>query len=578
VTGGDRICEAVLAAGVDTIFGYPGGAIMPFYDVLLRHPLRHVLVRHEANAGFAADGYARLRGTVGVCVATSGPGATNLATPLASAAMDSVPVVAITGQVNSWLVGTDAFQETDVTGMLLPVTKWSTTVRTADQLGPALEAAFRIALEGRPGPVLLDVCKDVQAGPAPPLEPSRRAPEAVTPAPVPVERLQAVAALLSACRRPLILAGHGVLKAGAQAALRRLAERWRAPVSTTLLGLGGFPEDHPLSLGMMGMHGDVHVNRAIDAADLLLAVGMRFDDRVTGDLGSYARNARVIHVDIDAAEIGKNVRPDVALVTDARLALEALLTLAAPAVDPGWRPTATVPGNADFLSRLSPDVFVAPHAIDLLDRLSADDAVIVTDVGQHQMWEAQFYTHRGGRRLLTSGGCGAMGFALGAAIGAKLAAPDREVWAVVGDGGFQMASCELATLAQEDLDVNVVVVNNGYLGMVRQWQELFFESRYSFTRLSCPDLVRLAGAHGIAGHRADTVTGAEAALTAAREHRGPVLVDLRVLAEDNVYPMIAPGRPIGEMIVRPAAPAGGVPGPAGGGPGRVGEGAAPTGA
>jgi acetolactate synthase I/II/III large subunit len=555
VTGADRICEAILAAGVDTIFGYPGGAIMPFYDVLLRHPLRHVLVRHEANAGFAADGYARLSGGVGVCVTTSGPGATNLATPLASAAMDSVPVVAITGQVNSRLVGTDAFQETDVVGMLLPVTKWSTMVRTAGELGPALETAFRIALEGRPGPVLVDVCKDVQAGAAPPLPAGtvRRQPPAAA-GPLPDEALRAVAGLLAGCRRPVILAGHGVLAAGAQAALRRLAERWHAPVSTTLLGLGAFPEDHPLALGMMGMHGDVHVNRAIDAADLLLAVGMRFDDRVTGDLRAYARSARVVHVDVDAAEIGKNVRPDVALVADARVALEALLTLAPPPVDACWRPTATVPGNADYLSRLSPDVFVAPQAIDILDGVSAGDAVIVTDVGQHQMWEAQFYTHRDGRRLLTSGGCGAMGYALGAAMGAKLAAPGREVWAVVGDGGFQMASCELATLAQEDLDVNVLVVNNGYLGMVRQWQELFFEHRYSFTRLSCPDLVRLAEAHGIRGLRAETVRGAEAALIAARDHRGPVLVDLRVLAEDNVYPMIAPGRPIGEMIVRPADP------------------------
>jgi acetolactate synthase-1/2/3 large subunit len=552
MTGGDRICEAILGTGVHTIFGYPGGAIMPFYDALLRHPaLRHVLVRHEANAGFAADGYARLSGGVGVCVATSGPGATNLSTPLASAAADSVPVVAITGQVNSWLVGTDAFQETDVVGLLLPVTKWSTLVRSAEELGAALSSAFRIAVEGRPGPVLVDVCKDVQAGPAPPLEdpspsPSLRRAEAIADT-----TLTRAAELLAGSRRPLILAGHGVLKARAHAPLRRLAERWRAPVSTTLLGLGSFPEDHPLSLGMMGMHGDVHVNRAIDEADLLLAVGMRFDDRVTGDLSAYARNARVIHVDVDPAEMGKNVRPDLAVVADARLALEALCSLDPPRVDPGWCPSATVATNADFLSRLPPDVFAAPHAIDILDRISADDAVIVTDVGQHQMWEAQFYSHRSGRRLITSGGCGAMGFALGAAMGAKLAAPEREVWAVVGDGGFQMAGCELATLAQEQLDVKVVVINNGYLGMVRQWQELFFESRYSFTRLSCPELTTLAEAHGIAGWRADTVANAETSLELARRHRGPALVDLRVLAEDNVYPMIAPGRPIGDMIVRP---------------------------
>jgi acetolactate synthase-1/2/3 large subunit len=553
LTGGDRICQEILAAGVDTIFGYPGGAIMPFYDALLRSPLRHVLVRHEANAGFAADGYARVRGGLGVCVTTSGPGATNLATALASAFMDSVPVVAITGQVNSRVVGTDAFQETDVTGMFLPLTKWATLVSRPEELGPALRRAFAIATDRRPGPVLVDVCKDVQAAPAESDAAEWRQPTSANGA-LDAAALNRAAELIAAARRPVILAGHGVILGEAEEELRRLAERWEAPVATTLLGIGSFPEDHRLSLGMMGMHGDIHANRAIDGADLLVAVGMRFDDRVTGDLSTYARNAAVIHIEIDKAEVGKNVAPQVALVCDARDGLLALLELAPPRCNSLWTPHDTIPSHDSFLQSLDESIFVAPQALAVLDRVAAPDAVIVSDVGQHQMWEAQFVTHGAGRRLLTSGGCGAMGYAVGAAMGAKLAAPEREVWAVVGDGGFQMSSCELATLAQEQLDIKIVVINNGYLGMVRQWQELFFEQRYSFTRLSGPDLVRLAAAYGVNGLRGDSVAGATQALEVARHQQGPVLIDLQVLAEDNVYPMLAPGKPIGEMLVRPTLP------------------------
>jgi acetolactate synthase-1/2/3 large subunit len=553
LTGGDLVCQALLGAGVDTIFGYPGGAIMPFYDALLRHPLRHVLVRHESAAGFAADGYARVRGGVGVCVVTSGPGATNLATPLASAFMDSIPVVAITGQVNSWLVGTDAFQETDITGMFHTVTKWCTLVSKPEELAMAMETGIATALSGRPGPVLIDICKDVQAGraimapvPAPHPRPARGAARLGLDS----AALDRAGALINASTRPVILAGHGVMQAGAEKELRQLAERWHAPVATTLLGLGCFPEDHPLSLGMMGMHGDVHVNRAIDGADLLLAVGMRFDDRVTGNPAEYARNARLIHVELDPAEVGKVVRPDVALVCDARDGLRALASLAPPAVSAGWKPAGAARTNQMLLEHVPEDCFIAPQAMTVLDQVASDDAVVVTDVGQHQMWQAQHFTHRDGRRLLTSGGAGAMGYALGAAIGAKLAAPSREVWVVVGDGGFQMASAELATLQQEDLDIKVLVINNGYLGMVRQWQELFFERRYSFTRLSGPNLCRLAEAHGMAAFRATDIDNARRTLVDAKHLRGPVLVDLQVLAEDNVYPMIAPGKPISEMIVK----------------------------
>lgn len=550
LTGGDLICQAIQAAGVQTIFGYPGGAIMPFYDALLRHDLRHVLVRHEANAGFAADGYARVTGGVGVCVATSGPGATNLATPVASAFMDSIPVVAITGQVSSRLVGTDAFQETDVTGLLLPVTKWSTLVRHVDELAPALERAFSEALRGRPGPVHVDVCKDVQAAPAE--SHSWDMAPAACSRDFDTASLAHAASLVRAASRPIILAGHGVIRAGAQRELTALAERWQAPVAMTLLGLSAFSEDHPLSLGMMGMHGDLHVNRAIDAADLIVAVGMRFDDRVTGDLHSYARNARVIHIDIDPAEMGKNVVPDVGLIGDARMGLQALLEMPPPHIEPSWRPASAAPSNQCFLAQIEDDLFVAPRALDLIDRIASDDAIFVTDVGQHQMWEAQFISHRGARRLLTSGGCGAMGYSLGAAMGAKAACPEREVWAIVGDGGFQMVSPELATLVAEQIAVKVVIVNNGYLGMVRQWQELFFESRYSHTRISGPDFARLAEAHRMAAFRAEDAKTAARALDHAKRLPGPALVDLRVVAEDNVYPMIAPGKAIGEMLVRPA--------------------------
>ncbi len=523
MTGADLLCRAILDAGVDTVFGYPGGAIMPFYDALLDHPLRHVLVRHEANAGFAADGYARASGRVGVCVATSGPGATNLVTPLASAFMDSVPVVAITGQVGSAVVGTDAFQETDVTGVFLPVTKWAVLVRRPEELAPAIARAFAVATSGRQGPVVVDVCKDVQTAviggdvTATRLQPSAKAPTA--------EQVEAVARLVSTSQRLVILAGHGVLAADAQAELVALAERWGAPVATTLLG------------------------------DVVLAVGMRFDDRVTGRLDSYLPNAAVIHVDLDAAEIGKNVATDVAINADAKLTLRTLLDIASPSTTETSAVEHERHDRRRLLDHLAHGPFVAPQVLSLLDAIAADDAVIVTDVGQHQMWEAQHVTHRAGRTLLTSGGAGAMGYALGAAIGAKIAQLRREVWAVMGDGGFQMASPELATLAQEDLAVRCLVLNNGYLGMVRQWQELFFDKRYSHTQLSGPDFVALAAAHGVAGLHASDVESARVALTEANEVPGPVLVDCRILADDNVYPMIAPGRAIDEMITRePTAP------------------------
>jgi acetolactate synthase-1/2/3 large subunit len=365
----------------------------------------------------------------------------------------------------------------------------------------------------------------------------------------------AVARLVAGSQRLVILAGHGVLAAGAQPELLALAERWGAPVATTLLGIGAIPEDHALSLGMMGMHGGVHTNAAIARADVVLAVGMRFDDRVTGRLDSYLRDAAVIHVDLDAAEIGKNVHPDVAIAADARLTLRALLDVTAPSTTDTSAVEHERHDRKRLLDHLAEGPFVAPLVLDLLDAIAADDAVIVTDVGQHQMWEAQHVTHKAGRTLLTSGGAGAMGYALAAAIGAKIAQPHREVWAVMGDGGFQMASPELATLAQEGLAVRCVVLNNGYLGMVRQWQELFFEKRYSHTQLSGPDFVALAAAHGVAGMRADDVASAGAALSEASTRPGPVLVDCRILADDNVYPMIAPGRAIDEMITRePAAP------------------------
>ncbi len=558
LTGAQILWECLVREGVTDVFGYPGGAILPAYDALLDYPVRHTLVRHEQGATHMADGYARATGRVGVAIATSGPGATNMVTGLATAMLDSSPIVCITGQVGSRLIGSDAFQEIDITGITLPVTKHNYLVTRPEDVAPAVREAFLIAKSGRPGPVLIDITKDAQQASclfdweaAAPSTPGWRHAGTVAN-----DVLAAAAALINGAERPVILAGNGVLISGAMASLRTLAEQGDMPVAVTLLGIGGFPASHPLNLGMMGMHGEAWVNVAIQEADLLIACGMRFDDRVTGNLRTYAPHARKIHIDIDASEINKNVRVDVALVGDLHATLELLLPAIAPNRREAWNQRiAANKGDAavrDIQCLPDDGHLYAAHVIhDLWRATQGSDTVVVTDVGQHQMWEAQYYHHDAPRSLITSGGLGTMGFAVPAAIGVKRARPEAEVWAVVGDGGFQMTMCELATAVQDDVQIKVAIINNGFLGMVRQWQEFFYERRYAATPLSGPDFVKLADAFGILGLRVSCRSEVEEVLTRARGHKGPVVVDFRVEQEDTVYPMVPAGADLHAMIRRP---------------------------
>jgi acetolactate synthase I/II/III large subunit len=558
MTGAQALWEALVREGVTDVFGYPGGAILPAYDAMLGYPIHHVLVRHEQGATHMADGYARASGKVGVAIATSGPGATNMVTGIATAMLDSSPIVCITGQVGSKLIGSDAFQETDITGITLPITKHNYLVTRAEDVAGAIREAFAVASSGRPGPVLVDITKDAQTGSCevdwdatvPHLMETRD--DAMPGDGTAAEAL----ALINAAERPLILAGHGVMLSGAEREILALAEKARIPIAVTLLGIGGVPASHPLNLGMMGMHGEAWVNTAIQEADLLLALGMRFDDRVTGNLRTYALHAKKIHVDIDRAELNKNVRVDVAIAKDLRGAIAEWLPGLAPNPRASWHAhIAELKGDSavrDIQNLPDNGHLYAAHVINDLWRLTDGNAVVVTDVGQHQMWEAQYYKHDTPRSLVTSGGLGTMGFALPAAIGAKMACPEKEVWVVVGDGGFQMTMCELATAVQEGLDLNICIVNNGYLGMVRQWQEFFYDKRYAATPITGPDFVKLADAFGIFGRAVDRRADVEDAVQAARRHHGVSLIDFRVEQEDSVYPMVPAGADLHKMIRRPS--------------------------
>jgi acetolactate synthase-1/2/3 large subunit len=558
-TGAQIIWEALSREGTEVVFGYPGGAIMPAYDALTQYTTRHVLVRHEQGAAHMADGYARASGKVGVCMATSGPGATNLVTGIATAMMDSSPIVCITGQVPSSLIGSDAFQETDITGVTLPITKHNYLVTRPEDIAPAIREAFFIARSGRPGPVLVDITKDAQNAAVdfewsnnevrlPGYRPDHR--------PLP-EQLQSALDLIAASERPLIFAGQGILKADASALLLEFVEKSGIPVASTLLGLGAFPATHPLSLGMMGMHGEAWVNTSIQDADLIIALGMRFDDRVTGNLKTYAPHAKKIHVEIDPSEINKNVRVDVALVGDLHRTLKDLLPHIKKRERKAWHDRiAELKGDSAVrdIQYLPPDGrLFAAHVIHDLWRLTEGKALVVTDVGQHQMWEAQYYKHDHPRKLITSGGLGTMGFALPAAIGAKFAKPEDEVWVIVGDGGFQMTAAELSTCAQEEIKVNVAIINNGYLGMVRQWQQFFYGGRYVATPLKNPDFVKLADAHGLTGIRVAAREEIPGAVAKARQASGTVVVDFRVEQEDSVYPMVPSNADLKDMIRRPNA-------------------------
>jgi acetolactate synthase-1/2/3 large subunit len=556
-TGAQIIWECLVHEGVRTVFGYPGGAILPAYDAMLDYPIRHVLVRHEQGASHMADGYARASGEVGVAVATSGPGATNLVTGIATAQMDSSPMVCITGQVPGKLIGYDAFQETDISGITLPITKHSYLVTRVDEIMPTIKEAFYLAKSGRPGPVLVDITKDAQQATmewAWNTQPVQMRGYRETPSPEKSGIAKAME-LIRGSRKPVILAGQGVIQSHAMKELRAFAELIDAPVAVTLLGIGGFPANHPLGIGMMGMHGEAWVNHAIQEADLLLALGMRFDDRVTGNLKTYAANAKKIHIDIDPSEINKNVRVDAAIVADLREALRELLDGLEPANHGPWRKyIASMKGDTavrDIQSLPDSGHLYAAHVIHDIWRLTGGNAIIATDVGQHQMWEAQYYHHNDPRTLITSGGLGTMGFGLPAAIGAKFAKPDAEVWAIVGDGGFQMTQAELSTAAQEGVKVNVAIINNGYLGMVRQWQEFFYERRYAATPLRSPDFVKIAEAHGLLGLRVEKRPGVEDAVRQARQAEGTVIIDFRVEQEDSVYPMVPAGADLDAMIRRP---------------------------
>ncbi|MGO9640267.1 MAG: biosynthetic-type acetolactate synthase large subunit [Candidatus Acidiferrales bacterium] len=558
-TGAEIIWECLLKEGVGTVFGYPGGAILPAYDALTKYKkIHHVLVRHEQGAAHMADGFARASGRVGVAMATSGPGATNLVTGIATAMLDSSPVVFITGQVNSKFIGSDAFQEIDITGITLPITKHNYLVTRPQDVAPAIREAFELAASGRPGPVLVDITKDAQQASCEfdwnAAKPHRlRPPQAQAQASL----IEDAARLINRAQRPVILAGHGILLSGGVRDVLALAERADIPVAVTLLGIGAFPGSHPLCLGMMGMHGEAWVNNAIQEADLLIALGMRFDDRVTGNLKSYAPLAMKIHVEIDPSEINKNVPVDIALVDDLKRTVERLLPLVQENQHSKWHSRIrSFRGESSVrdIQNLPDDGHLyAAHVIHDLWRETSGDAVVVTDVGQHQMWEAQYYRHERPRSLITSGGLGTMGFALPAAIGAKMSRPEAEVWAVIGDGGFQMTMAELATVVQERVGVKIAIINNGFLGMVRQWQEFFHEGRYSETPLLSPDFTKLAEAFGIPGRRVSERSKLSDVVREARSTDGPMLIDFRVEQEDSVYPMIPAGKALHEMIRRPSS-------------------------
>ena len=559
LTGSEILWATLEGEGVREVFGYPGGAILPAYDALRKFPIRHILVRHEQGAVHMADGYARASGKIGVAVATSGPGATNMVTGIATAMMDSIPLLCITGQVPSKLLGSDAFQEIDITGITLPITKHNYVVTRAEDVAPVLREAILVAQSGRPGPVLVDITKDAQQGSAI-YDFAGAAPKPHRPHPMlraETDSILQAAELIKAAKRPIILAGHGMIQSGAREQVLALAERLQIPVASTLLGLGGFPASHPLSMGMMGMHGEAWVNHAIQQSDLLIACGMRFDDRVTGSLPTYAPNAKKIHIEIDPAEINKNVKVDVALIGDLAEVLEILLPHLAPrsgAESPWLREVYEMKGECavrDIQNLPDNGHLYAAHVMNDLWNATSGKAIVVTDVGQHQMWEAQYYKHEDPRTLITSGGLGTMGFALPAAIGAKVGSPEKEVWVVVGDGGFQMTAAELSTIAQENLDVNIAVINNGFLGMVRQWQEFFYEKNYESSPILSPDFVKLAEAHGIPGAAVRTRAEVLPAVKAARERKGPFLINFLVEKEDSVYPMIAAGSALHEMIRRP---------------------------
>ncbi len=555
--GAQIVCKSLLREGCDVVFGIPGGAILPLYQTLPEFPdLRHILVRHEQGAAHAADGYARVTGKPGVAFATSGPGATNLVTGIAAAQMDSVPMVIVTGQVGRPSIGTDAFQETDITGITLPITKHNFLVMEAKDIARVIKEAFFIANSGRPGPVLVDIPRDVFMEEVDYEEPL----ELDLPGYKPTisgnnRQIKKASALIQSAKRPVILAGHGVIISRAYDELKELAERAQIPVITTLLGISCFPEDHVLWTGWPGMHGMAYSSLALDEADLIVALGMRFDDRITGNAEKFSSKSKKIHVDIDPSEIGKIIPVDVPIVGDVKDVLVKLNELVEPAIHSDWlKRIETLKKDHPSLRLPETDKLLARQVIRDISEITEGNATIVTGVGQHQMWAAQHYEFKNPCSLLTSGGSGTMGYEVPAAMGAQVASPDGTVWSIAGDGGFQMTLCELATIVENKLPVKFAILNNGFLGMVRQWQEIFFESSYVSTGYSGnPDFVKLAEAYGIKGIRVTDKTQVKTAIQDAMEHDGPVLIDFIVEQEENVYPMIPSGMTVKDMIEEPSS-------------------------
>ncbi|MFC2016285.1 biosynthetic-type acetolactate synthase large subunit [Chloroflexota bacterium] len=556
MTGAQIVCESLLKEGIDVIFGFPGGTILPLYDTLPQYPqLRHILVRHEQGAAHAADGYARVTGKVGVCMATSGPGATNLVTGIANAHLDSSPIVAITGQVARPFIGKDAFQEVDITGITLPITKYNYLVLDPASLAKTVKEAFYLARSGRPGPVLIDVPRDVFIEEVEFHYPGKVDPPGYRPTlqghPAQIKK---AAKLINEARQPLIIAGRGVTISQAYAELKQLAETAQIPLVTTLLGIGGFPESHILNFGMLGMHGMAYANMAVSTADVIIAIGMRFDDRATAKVSGFAPNARIIHIDIDPAEIGKNVRVDVPIVGDVKIVLNELNKLITPTHHIDWvgqlsswrkeHPSTVIRDSQGLLPQF---------VIRQIYEVTRGEPIIVTGVGQHQMWAAQYYSYDKPNSLISSGGLGTMGFELPTALGAKIGRPDDTVWCIAGDGGFQMTIQELATIVQEKAAVKIAIIDNGYLGMVRQWQELFYEKRYVATPLSGPDYVKLAEAYGIPALKVKHKDEVVPAIERAMAEPGPFLIDFVVEPEENVYPMVPPGAALTEVMEEPTA-------------------------
>jgi len=554
LSGAQIVCESLIKEGVDTVFGILGGQVLPLYDALTQYPkLRHILTGHEQGAAHAAEGYARATGKVGVCFATSGPGATNLVTGIADAYLDSTPLVAITGQVGRAFIGKDAFQEIDITGVTLPITKHNYLVSDVADLARIIKEAFYIAKSGRPGPVLIDIPRDVQVEQTDYSYPTK----VIIPSYKPVlqghvSQITKAAALITACKRPVILAGHGVILSEAYDELKYLAETTQMPVITTLLGISSFPETHPLSYGWLGMHGLAYSNLAVHGADLIIALGMRFDDRATMKVATFAPDAKIIHVDIDPAEIGKNVRVDVPIVGDVKKVLERLNKHIQPTRHMEWHKQLNKwKSEHPSLHIRQTKELLPQYVIRTICETVKGDAIVVTGVGQHQMFAGQHWFYDKPNSFITSGGLGTMGFELPASMGVKTGKPTENVWCIAGDGSIQMTIQELATIARENIAIKIAILNNNFLGMVRQWQELFYERRYMATPLSCPNFVKLAEAYGIAAENVKTKTSVTAAVKRAMAHNGPYIINFEVSPEENVFPFVPPGASLNEFIDDP---------------------------